>query len=48
MEMLEDVAAYLILAPVAASLLLGAVALRLWLAGRRQPAAVAVRIQERR
>ena len=47
MEMLEDVAAYLILAPVAASLALGAVVLHVWLTGRR-PAAVRVRTRDRR
>jgi hypothetical protein len=45
--MLEDVAAYLILAPLVASLVLGAAALTLWLAGRR-PAPVRVRVRHRR
>jgi hypothetical protein len=43
--MLDDVAAYLILAPLAAGLALGAVAL--WLAGRR-PVPVRVRVRTRR
>jgi hypothetical protein len=48
MEMLEDVAVYLILAPVAASLALGAVVIRLWLAGRRQAAPIRVHVRPRR
>lgn len=47
MEMLEDVAVYLILAPVAGSLALGAVVLHVWFANRR-PAAVRVRTRDRR
>ena len=47
-EMLEDVAAYLILAPLAASVALGA-AVAVWLAGpRRAPARVLARIRLRR
>jgi hypothetical protein len=49
MEMLEDVAAYLTLAPLVASLALGAIVAALWLAGRRPvPARVRVRIRDRR
>ena len=44
--MLEDVAAYLIVAPLAASLALGAAAVALWLAGRR-PEPVRIRIRHR-
>jgi hypothetical protein len=46
-EMLDEVAAYLILAPLAASLLLGALVAVVWLGGRR-PAPVRVRAQRRR
>ncbi len=47
MKMLEDVAAYLILAPLAASLALGVAAAVLWLVGRR-PEPVRIRIRHRR
>ena len=46
MEMLDEVAVYLTLAPLAASILLGAVAVVLWLGGRR-PAPVRVRARRR-
>jgi hypothetical protein len=45
--MLDDVAAYLTIAPLAASLALGALLVALWLNGRR-PAPVRVRIRSRR
>jgi hypothetical protein len=46
--MLEDVAAYLTLAPLAASLALGAVVCAVWLANRRPvPARVRIRIRDR-
>jgi hypothetical protein len=45
--MLDEVAAYLTLAPLAASLLLAALAAVLWL-GRRRPAPVRVRVRNRR
>ena len=45
-EMLDEVAAYLTLAPLAASLVLGALAIALWLGGRR-PAPVRVRVRRR-
>jgi hypothetical protein len=44
--MLDDVAAYLTLAPLAASLVLGALAVALWLGGRR-PVPVRVRVRRR-
>jgi hypothetical protein len=47
MEMLDEVAAYLTLAPLVASLLLGALAAALWL-GARRPAPVRVRVRHRR
>ncbi|HEY4026980.1 MAG TPA: hypothetical protein VGO86_11170 [Candidatus Dormibacteraeota bacterium] len=47
--MLEDIAAYLTLAPLAGSLVLAAMAVAFWLRGRRPaPARVRVRIQDRR
>ncbi|HSR24867.1 MAG TPA: hypothetical protein VLW53_15040 [Candidatus Eisenbacteria bacterium] len=47
--MLEDVAAYLTLAPLAASLALGAVVCAVWLVRRRPaPARVRVRVRHRR
>jgi hypothetical protein len=47
--MLEDIAAYLTLAPLAATLGLAAVAAALWLAGRRPtPARVRIRSRHRR
>jgi hypothetical protein len=46
-EMLDEVAAYLILAPLAASLLLGALVAVVWFGGRR-PAPVRVRARHRR
>jgi len=47
-QMLDDVAAYLSLAPLAASLVLGALAVALWLGGRRPvPARVRVRVRRR-
>ena len=47
--MLEDVAAYLILAPLAASLALVAVGAACWLAGHRlTPARVRARVRHRR
>lgn len=45
-HMLDDVAAYLTLAPLAASLVLGALVVVLWLGGRR-PAPVRVRVRRR-
>jgi hypothetical protein len=45
-EMLDEVAAYLTLAPLAASLLLGALAAALWFR-RLRPAAVRVRVHVR-
>ena len=45
--MLDDVAAYLIVAPVVASLLLGVAATALWLAGNR-PVPARIRIRTRR
>jgi hypothetical protein len=45
--MLDDVAVYLTLAPLAASLALAALGVALWLGGRR-PAAVRVRVRHRR
>ena len=45
--MLDDVAAYLTLAPLAASLVLAGVAVVLWLGGRR-PTPVRVRVRHRR
>jgi hypothetical protein len=49
MEMLEDVAAYLMLAPLAASLALGAAVLAFWLGGRRPALArIRVRVRDRR
>jgi len=47
MEMLDEVAAYLTIAPLAASLLLGALVAVFWLGGRR-PAPVRVRVRSRR
>jgi hypothetical protein len=44
--MLDEVAAYLTLAPLAASILLAAVAVALWHRGRR-PAPVRVRVRRR-
>ena len=47
--MLDDVATYLTLAPLAASLVLGAVAFAVWIAGRRPSLArVRVRARQRR
>jgi hypothetical protein len=46
-EMLDEVAAYLILAPLAASLLLGVLVAVVWF-GRRRPAPVRVRVRHRR
>jgi hypothetical protein len=46
-EMLDEVAAYLTLAPLAASILLGALVVVLWLGGRR-PTPVRVRARRRR
>jgi hypothetical protein len=47
--MLDDVATYLTLAPLAASLVLGAAAFAVWIAGRRPaPARVRVRARHRR
>jgi hypothetical protein len=49
MEMLEDVATYLTLAPVVATLVVGAAAAALWLAGRRpEPARIRIRVRDRR
>jgi hypothetical protein len=45
--MLDDVAVYLTLAPLAASLALGALVLVFWLNGRR-PEPVRVRVRHRR
>lgn len=45
--MLDDVAAYLILAPLAASVLLGALVAVAWFGGRR-PAPIRVRARHRR
>jgi hypothetical protein len=45
--MLDEVAVYLTLAPLAASLLLGVLAAVLWLGGHR-PAPVPVRVRNRR
>jgi hypothetical protein len=46
--MLDEVAVYLTLAPLAASLLLGALAAVLWLGGARRTAPVRVRVKHRR
>lgn len=46
-DMLDEVAAYLTLAPLAASIVLGALVAVLWLGGRR-PAPVRVRARHRR
>jgi hypothetical protein len=47
--MLEDVAAYLTFAPLAASLALGAAVLAIWLNGRRPtPARIRIRVRHRR
>lgn len=47
--MLDDVATYLTLAPLAASLVLGAAAFALWIAGRRpDPVRVRIRARDRR
>ncbi len=47
MEMLEGVAAYLTLAPLVATVALGALLVAFWLDGRR-PAPVRIRIRHRR
>jgi hypothetical protein len=49
MEMLEDIAAYLTLAPLAATVALAAVAAAFWFGRRRAvPARVRVRVRHRR